>query len=498
MSFLSLSILLYRFSCCYPYTSSSFLVFPITSIRFSLPFSIVFPFPLTITPLLIDTMDYPFYLSLYYYITRKTYPTDADEKTKKRIRFHANKYQAYRGRLYAKGEDDEPGLELLHEGNADEVIKTVHEEGHVGINNTWRKLRMAYTGPCLFERVRTIVQSCESCQFRARIQAKRHEQARPIPTPSHPFFMVGCDAVGPIKMDGKPDKYLLVAIDYLTRWPIARVVTDITEGTTADFLFDELVSMYGVPRYLLTDRGSNFKSAYVHAFLKSLGCRHITTTAYRPQTNGMCERMNQTIVQTIAKLARDQDSMQDWEQFVKPALLAIRTTPNEATRFSPAMLLFGYELRTPAVWPAPRQDYVEGEIADELAARAKVIKLLTDQLRQQACENAQHRKEQDKKRYDAQVRNRRRFRVGEQVLMRDRHPPSKFADRWLGPLIVVQEFKNGTYMLEGPNSRRLKGAVHGDNLRPFVSRRHLIPDVQVKQAEQQFQAWLERGDDDSF
>lgn len=73
--------------------------------------------------------------------------------------------------------------------------------------------------------------------------------------------MVGCDAVGPtLNPTKRGNRYLLVAVDYLTKGPIARAVPRIDEETTAKFMFEEIIEKYGVPNYLLTDRGSNFKS----------------------------------------------------------------------------------------------------------------------------------------------------------------------------------------------------------------------------------------------
>lgn len=436
-------------------------------------------------------MDYPFYLAIYYYLTQGSYPINSTDSVKRRIRNQAKKYHAHQGRLYRKVSDDELGPELVHEGNVNDIIAKVHNEGHFGINNTWKRLCLNYTGPKLFERVREYVQGCQTCLFRSRPPRKRYEPAHPIPTPSQPFYMVGLDAVGPIRYSGKPDRYILVAVDYLTRWPMARVVDQVDESTTADFIYDDIIVEHGVPQYLLTDRGSAFTSFFIEAFLKRIGCRHITTTAYRPQTNGLCERLNQTLVQTIAKIARDQDKQDDWESCVRSALLAIRTSPNESTKFTPAMLLYGYEMRTPATWPAPRTDYVEGEFEDEIASRAKVIKYLTTALWEQAKNDAEIRKNRDKNRYDQNVGLRRRFKIGEQVLMRDKTPSGKFSDRWIGPLVVTRVNNSGTYYLDGPNGGRLRGAVHGDNLMPYRQSKNMIPDVQVKRAEQHFQAWIE-------
>jgi transposase InsO family protein len=117
------------------------------------------------------------------------------------------------------------------------------------------------------------------------------------------------------------------------------------------FLFDQVVASHGVPSFILTDQGSNFTSSYVSSFMRRLECRHLTTTAYRPQTNGLVERMNQTVVQALNNIVRDKDDKHNWDKYLTAALLAIRTTPNDTTNLSPAMLLYGMEMRTTSTWP---------------------------------------------------------------------------------------------------------------------------------------------------
>ena len=90
---------------------------------------------------------------------------------------------------------------------------------------------------------------------------------------------------------------------------------------------------------------SNFTSSYVSSFLRRLECRHLTTTAYRPQTNGLVERMNQTVLQALGKIVRDKYDKHNWDMYLSAALLAIRTTRNDTTNFSPAMLSYGVEMR---------------------------------------------------------------------------------------------------------------------------------------------------------
>jgi hypothetical protein len=404
----------------------------------------------------------------------------------------AKKYMVFNGRLYTRVKGEEESLEVLHEGNIEEVIKKVHEEGHIGINNTWYKVKSRYYAPSLFDKVKEVLKVCDTCQFRKKKPARRTVYGKPISSGRFPFYMIGCDAVGPVIESHRGNKYILVAVDYLTRWPIALAVKEISEITTAEFLYNEVVQNYGVPNYILTDRGSNFVSTYVKSFLKNIGCRHLTTTAFRPQTNGLCERTNQTLTQTIAKLVRDHGDTKDWDKMIPSALVALRTMKNDTTGLTPGRLLYGYDIRTPAIWPAPRIDYVEGELSEEVNRRIEEIESTMKQCREDARLKSEEKKKKQKSRYDRTVQLKRMYEIGEQVLMYDHYKETKFSDVWIGPMTIMKANNSGTYHLKGPNAKRLEGAVHGDQLIPYRSRKVMTPDVQMKKNEDVFRSWLER------
>jgi hypothetical protein len=179
--------------------------------------------------------------------------------------------------------------------------------------------------------------------------------------------------------------------------------------------------------------------------------------------------MNQTLVQTLAKIINDRGSEDRWDEYLDSALLG-----------------------TPSTWPAPRDDYMESDIIGEVANRVEDIKKLADEFRVEARRHVAQKQAEQKRRYDSHVAERPRFKLGEQVLMKDQVPPSKFANRWLGPMLVTKVNKNGTYWLDGPKGRRLEGAVNGDCLIPFHAKKNMVPDVQVTRAAQQFDAWISR------
>lgn len=72
----------------------------------------------------------------------------------------------------------------------------------------------------------------------------------------------------------------------------------------------------------------------------------------------------------------------------------------------------------------------------------------------------------------------KQFELGDLVLLRDSYPSRKLDNKWIGPLTVTRVNHSGTYYLTGPFSRRLEGAVNGDQLPPWFMRSSMRPEVQ--------------------
>lgn len=217
----------------------------------------------------------------------------------------------------------------------------------------------------------------------------------------------------------------------LTRFPIAKAVKNINEKTTANFLYDCIIVQYGVPEYILSDRGGNSISEYIKTFLRELGCRGITATSHRPQTNGTCEQLNQTLAWTIAKIARrDHNDGLQWDRHVDSALLSIRSTTNTTTGLTPRYLLYGYKMRTPMTWKTARQhEFTEANIIEALEHRTIQIQENIQEIKELARIRSNENKQKAKVRYDMQVVEQPNFVVGDKVLMKNNTPTYKFADK---------------------------------------------------------------------
>jgi len=424
-------------------------------------------------------MDFALYLAIKYYLESQTYPTGAIEADRKKLRKRAAGYFVRDGDLFLRRRKAPLGyLQVLHERNAMRLIRDVHDEFHDGVDNTLRRVLQRYTGPYLRQVVEAVVRTCHLCQTHNPSNlAGRAEPMHPIEA-LRPLAVVGVDVVGPITPPS-PDgyRYILTAIDYLTRWPLAVPSKDATTESMVDFLLNHLISTFGVPEKIITDRGSIFNDRAMELLFSRLNIKHSMTTAYRPQANGRVERMHRTLKTILAKLT--ENDRESWPKTLWKALLAIRTMANESTRQTPAKLLYGFELATPAVWqPAPDRDLDE-PIETTIESRVREMDVDVARLRQEAIDNSAQAHTRYAQRYDRSVVPRS-FKVDDLVLLRIEQPTAlsqtaKFSQIFEGPYTVFRVLPNGTYVIsDGQGARDI---VHIDRLKPYSAHREMIPEI---------------------
>ncbi|KAH9267002.1 hypothetical protein BASA83_010196 [Batrachochytrium salamandrivorans] len=117
-------------------------------------------------------------------------------------------------------------------------------------------------------------------------------QFRPVPPVALPFERWGIDFYGPMAETKSGNRYLITCIDYATRWVLAKPVKgDDRVCSSLPFLYD-LMMTYGAPFEIISDRGKSFLAEGIDLFERENKIRHLATTPYHPQTNGMVERMH--------------------------------------------------------------------------------------------------------------------------------------------------------------------------------------------------------------
>ncbi|KAH9248041.1 hypothetical protein BASA81_014330 [Batrachochytrium salamandrivorans] len=143
-----------------------------------------------------------------------------------------------------------------------------------------------------------------------------------VPPVALPFERWGIDFYGPMAETKSGNKYLITCIDYATRWVLAKPVKDMTESAVSAFLY-ELMMTYGAPFEIISDRGKSFLAEGIDLFERENKIRHLATTPYHPQTNGMVERMHAMLGHGLTTLVHGKRDR--WDEYLPQVLLALRT-----------------------------------------------------------------------------------------------------------------------------------------------------------------------------
>ena len=114
-----------------------------------------------------------------------------------------------------------------------------------------------------------------------------------------PFAMWGMDILKPLPKAPRVVKYLLVTIDYFTKWIEARPLREITTNKVEKFSWKHLICKYGLSYAIFTDNDTQFKTHTQEDFLPRLGIKHLITSIEHPQTNGQAKKANRVILRAL-------------------------------------------------------------------------------------------------------------------------------------------------------------------------------------------------------
>jgi transposase InsO family protein len=123
--------------------------------------------------------------------------------------------------------------------------------------------------------------------------------------------------------------YIIVAVDYFTKWAEAMPTFDNTGKTATLFLFNHVITRFGVPQAIVTDHGSHFRNNMMYELTEKLGLRHDSSTPYYPQANGQVEAINKFLITMIRRMIGIHKS--SWHTMLFSALWAYRTSVKSAT-----------------------------------------------------------------------------------------------------------------------------------------------------------------------
>ena len=299
----------------------------------------------------------------------------------------------------------------------------------------------------MYEEITEFVRVCEQCQKQGKMKKLISPNLQSIPVPPEVMKQIGIDICNLPEVDGF--KHLVVCIDYFSKWSEAKPLKDKLATSVATFLY-EIICRHGCMKIQINDQGREFVNEVMTQLHEMTGVDQRVTSAYHPQANGLCERQNRTIKDSLIKVLDAKAT--EWPYVIDGVLFAHRVSIHSSTKFSPFFLMYNrhpvlpidikYNLNSASV--GAESDFDLDTFNSILSATLS----LRDEKHKEASKNIKKAQEKQQKDY-----NRRHtvpssiIKPKDEVLLKDQRridrKGGKFSFKWLGPYIVESITKSG-------------------------------------------------------
>ncbi|GJS62787.1 reverse transcriptase domain-containing protein [Tanacetum coccineum] len=293
---------------------------------------------------------------------------------------------------------------------ADQIIqRCVHSA-----NLTARKVFDAgFFWPTIYRDAHTMIKSCNTCQRQGKISQRDEIPQNVVFNLKKSSMVWGIDFMGPFP-SSRGNKYILVAVDYLSKWVEAKALPTNDARVVVKFL-KSLFARFGTPRAIISDRGTHFCNDQFAKVMSKYGVTHRLATAYHPQTSGQVEVSNRGLKRILERTVGENRA--SWSDKLDDALWAFRTAFKTPIGCTPYKLVYGkschlpIELEHKAYWALKHANFDLKTVGDHQKLQLNEL----NELRDQAYENSLIYKERTKKLHDSKIKNRI-FNVGDRVL----------------------------------------------------------------------------------
>lgn len=342
----------------------------------------------------------------------------------------------------------------------EDVLRSFHDShaggGHLGVQKTFAAIRERYFFPAMYQIIHDYVTTCDQCQRMKVDRKKQPPPLTPLPIADEVFSRWHMDILGPLPK-ARGYQYVLLLVDSFSRWCEAFPLETQDAKQVASVLYNEIITRYGAPRILVSDRGKNFMSKLVSALCEMFDITRHKTSSYHPQSNAVCERLNSTLAQTLRMYCEKDQS--NWPELLPSVMMSFRISPaTESIALSPYHMVFGREMSLPvdtALVPKHTMSLDAKHHFEELIERLKMAKDI-------AVSNMKAAQEKFKNYHDQKAKIPE-FALHDRVLLRVSKVPTglspKLFEKYEGPYYIVEIGPNFTYKLRRCSDHKLQPSL---------------------------------------
>ena len=337
--------------------------------------------------------------------------------------------------------------------------------GHLGIGNTYELLHRNYYWPNMQGFVKKYVRHCDTCKRSKGSRFKKQGVLQPLAVPDQRWQDISIDFVTGIPTV-KGANAICNIVDRLSK-ERHHIATDkeIDAERLAELFVHHVWKLHGLPRSIISDRGTQFVNDFWKFLCKRLGISVRLSTAWHPETDGQTERLNGVMEQYLrAYVNYLQD---DWPDWLPLAEFTGNNTKSETTKVSPFFANKGFHPRMGFEPAEPPPSNIKEVNADAFATRMEEIqKILRDNM---LIAQADHERHANQHRGPAP-----QYKVGDLVWLDTRNlftkrPSRKLENRHAGKYRVKRIISNHAVELDLPNDLRVHPVFHVNLLEPAAT-----------------------------
>lgn len=351
---------------------------------------------------------------------------------------------------------------------------------HCGYHKTYNRIASLYFWHSMSRDIKGYVLSCDICQKAKPRQVGSIGLLQPIPIPSIPFEVISMDFITELPVTSGGFNSILVVVDKLTKFAIfVPTQTTVNETETAKLIFKHVISKYGIPKQIISDRDSRWSNDFWLEICNLIGTKRALTTAYHPQADGQTEIMNRFL--EVALRCYVNIERNDWDTILDQFAAAYNSTSHDSTRYEPAFLLYGYLPRVTVGILEPTKEAINRQFLKEDPGLiqhegANQFVMEFDNHRQAAKDFLSLAHRHQERGYNKGKRDIE-FDVGDLVLI-DPHAlhllrsipgvGRKLQMKFDGPFEIQEKLGKYTYKLKLPSSYGIHPVLNSEHLEPYI------------------------------
>ncbi|GFY27799.1 transposon Tf2-6 polyprotein [Trichonephila clavipes] len=223
-----------------------------------------------------------------------------------------------------------------------ELIKLIHENGHLSVGKTEEIVKQEFSIPNLSNVVKKVIFNCVPCILANKKTGKKEGFLNPISKESIPLSTYHVDFIGPLPSTNKSYQYIFTVVDAFAKSTWLYPVKTVSAESALEKL-KQHQKTFDNPIRIISDRGSAFTSKLFNDYCDEENIQHLQIATGVPRGNGQVERIHRTLIPVLTKLSLDDSTK--WYKYVDRLQRILNCTICRSTKWTPFELLVGTKMR---------------------------------------------------------------------------------------------------------------------------------------------------------